>query len=98
MNARLAVVEYKRRQDENVMYNWHVGAPSDIVRMLDVRGFPTYLLVDAGGRIMFKGNAPVAQLRCMAERAVAGEDPDCSPADWLGAPEVMVGERVAREW
>jgi len=98
VDAEVATVTEFMKKEPMPWYNWHVGASSDIVRMLDVRGFPTYLLVDAGGTIMFKGNAPVAQLRCMAERAVAGEDPDCSPAEWLGAPEVMVGERVAREW
>ena len=86
VDAEVATVTEFMKKEPMPWYNWHVGAFSDIVRMLDVRGFPTYLLVDAGGTILFKGNAPVAQLRCMAERTVAGEDPDCSPAEWLGAP------------
>ena len=86
VDAEVATVTEFMKKEPLPWYNWHVGASSDIVRMLDVRGFPTYLLVDAGGTIMFKDNAPVAQLRCMVERAVAGEDPDCSPAEWLGAP------------
>ena len=65
--------------------NWHVGVGSEIQRMLDVRSFPTYLVADADGAILFNGNAPFSMLRCIAERAVAGEDPNCSPADWLGA-------------
>ena len=65
--------------------NWHVGVSSEITRLLDVRGFPTYLIVDADGSILFNGNGPFPMLRCMTERVVAGEDPDCSPADW-GAP------------
>ena len=28
--------------------NWHVGVSSELERMLDVRGFPTYLLAVAG--------------------------------------------------
>ena len=48
-------------------------------------GFRTYLLADEDGLILANGNASLAQLRCMAERAVAGEDPECSPADWLPA-------------
>ena len=86
VDAEVATVTEFMKKEPMPWYNWHVGVSSDIVRMLDVRGFPTYLLVDAGGTILFKGNAPVAQLSCMAERAVAGEDPDCSPAEWLGAP------------
>ena len=50
--------------------------------LLDVRGFPTYLIVDADGTILFNGNGPFPMLRCMTERTVAGEDPNCSPADW----------------
>ncbi|MDE2880479.1 MAG: TlpA disulfide reductase family protein [Acidobacteriota bacterium] len=65
--------------------NWHVGASSEITRLLDVRGFPTYLIVDADGTILFNGNGPFPMLRCMTERAVAGEDPNCSPADWMDA-------------
>ena len=65
--------------------NWHVGATSEITRLLDVRGFPTYLIVDADGFILFNGNGPFPMLRCMTERAVAGEDPNCSPADWMDA-------------
>lgn len=65
--------------------NWHVGASSEITRLLDVRGFPTYLIVDADGTILFNGNGPFPMLRCMTGRAVAGEDPNCSPADWMAA-------------
>ena len=97
VDAEVATVTEFMKKEPMPWHNWHVGVSSDIVRVLDVRGFPTYLLVEAGGTILFKGNAPVALLRCMAERAVAGEDPDCSPAEWLGAPEVMVGEKVAQE-
>ena len=66
-------------------YNWHLGRSSDLERILDVRGFPTYLLADANGRILSNGDNSLAKLRCMAERAVAGESPDCPAAEWLGA-------------
>ena len=66
--------------------NWHVGASSEITRLLDVRGYPTYLIADADGAILFNGNALLSMLRCMTERAVAGEDPNCSPVDWMAAP------------
>ena len=63
--------------------NWHVGVSSELERLLDVRGFPTYVLADEDGTILARGNAPVAQWRCLAEKAVAGEDPECSPEDWI---------------
>ncbi len=66
-------------------YNWHLGRSSDLERILDVRGFPTYLLADENGRVLSNGDNWLAQLRCMAERAVAGESPDCPAAEWLGA-------------
>ena len=66
-------------------WDWHVGVSSELERMLDVRGSLTYLFADEHGVILAHGNAPLAQLRCLAERAVAGEDPECSPADWLSA-------------
>ena len=31
--------------------NWHVGNASDAARILDVSGYPTYLLVDEQGVI-----------------------------------------------
>ncbi|MCY4122473.1 MAG: TlpA disulfide reductase family protein [Acidobacteria bacterium] len=66
-------------------YNWHLGRSSDLERILDVRGFPTYLLTDENGRVLSNGDNSLAELRCMAERAVAGEAPDCPAAEWLGA-------------
>ncbi len=65
--------------------NWHLGLSSDLERILDVRGFPTYLLADEDGRVLSNGDNSLAKLRCMAERAVAGEAPDCPAAEWLGA-------------
>ena len=65
--------------------NWHLGLSSDLERILDVRGFPTYLLADENGRVLSNGGNSLAELRCMAERAVAGDAPDCPAAEWLGA-------------
>ena len=86
VDADLATVTEFITKEPMPWYNWHVGVSSDLARILDVRGVPTYLVVDADGTILFNGNAPLSLLRCMAERAVAGEDPNCSPADWHGAP------------
>ncbi len=65
-------------------YNWHLGLSSDLERILNVRGFPTYLLADENGRILSNADGPLARLRCMAEREVAGKAPDCPAAEWLG--------------
>ena len=63
----------------------HLGRSSDLERVPDVRGFPTYLLADENGRVLSNGDNSLAQLRCMAERAVAGEAPDSPATEWLGA-------------
>ena len=66
------------KQEAMPWYHWHLGLSIDLERVFDVRGFPTYLLADEDGTILFKGTgAPVAALRCLAERAVAGEERDC---------------------
>ena len=77
--------------------NWHVGMGSDIERSLAVRGFPTYVLVDREGVILANGFGPLPRLRCMAERAVAGDDPyGCTPADWMpGFPAAPAGTQEA---
>ena len=66
--------------------NWHVGTGSDLERVLGVQGFPTYILADEEGTILAHGLGPLRRLRCMVERAVAGEDPTCPPAEWMGRP------------
>ena len=70
VDAEVATVTEFMQKEPMPWYNWHVGVSSDLERILDVRGFPTYLLVDVDGAILFNGNAPFARLRCMAERAV----------------------------
>ena len=63
-------------------YNWHVGMGSEVERTLAIRALPTYLLVDEEG-IILANEGPLPRLRCMAERAVAGDDPSgCTPANW----------------
>ena len=64
--------------------NWHVGVGSSLERALAVRGVPTYVLADEQGVILANGFSPLPRLRCMAERAVAGEEPTCSPIEWMG--------------
>jgi len=79
--------------------NWHAGLQSDVERRLAVRAFPTYLLADEEGVILANGFGPLPRLRCMAERALAGEDPyGCTPADWMpGFPPGPAGAQGASE-
>ncbi len=84
VDEELAVVTDLMEREPMPWYNWHVGLGSDVERGLAVRGFPTYVLVDQEGVILANGFGPLPRLRCMAERAVAGEDPHgCTPADWM---------------
>ena len=84
VDEELAVVTDLMEREPMPWDNWHVGMGSDIERSLAVRGFPTYVLVDQEGVILSNGFGPLPRLRCLAERAVAGEDPyGCTPADWM---------------
>ena len=99
VDEELAVVTDLMETEPMPWYNWHVGMGSDVERGLAVRGFPTYVLVDQEGVILANGFGPLPRLRCMAERAVAGEDPyGCTPADWMpGFPPVPAGAQGASE-
>ena len=99
VDEELATVTDLMEREPMPWDNWHVGMGSDVQRSLAVRGFPTYVLVDQEGVILANGFGPLPRLRCMAERAVAGEDPyGCTPADWMpGFPTVPVGAQRASE-
>ena len=65
--------------------NWHAGVGSELERTLAARGVvPSYVLADEQGAILAHGFGPLPRFRCMAERAVAGEDPTCPPSEWMG--------------
>lgn len=51
---------------------WHVGVGSDLARTWQVRGIPTYVLVDREGRILAKGHSLDDDLIAMLKEAVAG--------------------------
>ena len=42
--------------------NWHAGRESDILRLLRVQGFPTYVLVDENGKIVARPRFGFASL------------------------------------
>lgn len=55
--------------------NWHAGLSSDMVRTLDVRGYPTHLLIDADGTILAR-NIGLRRLRALIEATVDGRRVD----------------------
>ena len=79
--ARAAVIDLMEREPMP-WYNWHVGMGSEAERILGIQGLPTYLLVNEEG-VILATEGPLVRLRCMAQRAVAGDDPHgCTPANW----------------
>lgn len=82
LDGALATVTDFMETEPMPWYNWHVGMGSEVERALAIRGLPAYLLVNEEG-VILANEGPLARLRCMAERAVAGDDPHgCTPANW----------------
>ena len=52
VDERLETVTALREREPMPWTNWHAGIDSDIERAWDVRGFPTYVLVDEQGLIL----------------------------------------------
>ncbi len=52
--------------------NWHVGPKSDILKTWVIRGYPTYLLVDAGGTVLARTHELNDDLTALIESTVTG--------------------------
>ena len=52
--------------------NWHIGPKSDILKTWVVRGYPTYLLVDADGTVLARTHDLNDDLAALIERTVNG--------------------------
>ena len=50
--------------------NWHSGKGSDFGRLLRIRGYPTYLLVDENGKILARFKGLMAPFTTLVEKAV----------------------------
>ncbi len=50
--------------------NWHAGKGSDFGRLLRIRGYPTYLLVDEQGKILTRVGGLMAPFTSLIEKAV----------------------------
>ena len=95
IDGALATVTDFMESEPMPWHNWHVGSESEVERRLAIRALPTYLLVDEDG-VILANEGPLPRLRCMAERAVAGDDPHgCTPANWWlprGMPPAVPAE------
>jgi len=52
--------------------NWHIGPKSDILKQWVIRGYPTYLLVDAEGTVLARTHDLDEDLTALIERSVDG--------------------------
>lgn len=69
--------------------NWHVGPENDVLRLLSIHGYPTYVLVDADGRILAR---PMGWFRPpIPPDGLAGQLPEMP-----GAIPSLVNRAVAR--
>ena len=50
--------------------NWHVGKGSDFGRLLRIRGYPTYVLVDENGKILARLSGLIPPFTALIEKAV----------------------------
>lgn len=58
-------------QDEPMPWtNWHAGKESDLGRLLRIRGYPTYVLVDESGKILARFKGLMAPFNTLIEKAV----------------------------
>ena len=98
VDEQLETVTAFREREPMPWTNWHAGTDSDIVRAWDVRGFPTYVLVDEQGLILARTTGFDDRFAAMLEEAVeggsespirdAGGTPDPpNPAELLDAAE-----------
>ena len=58
-------------EDEPMLWtNWHSGMESDIVRLMRIRGYPTYVLVDENGKILSRTRGLMPPFTSLIEDAV----------------------------
>jgi thiol-disulfide isomerase/thioredoxin len=85
VDEQLETVTAFREREPMPWTNWHAGIDSDIERAWDVRGFPTYILVDEQGLILARSNG-FNDFAAMLEEAVEGGS-DSPIRDAVGTPD-----------
>ena len=74
VDEQLETVTTFREREPMPWTNWHAGIDSDIARAWDVRGFPTYVLVDEQGLILSRTSGFSPWFTEMLREAVEGGD------------------------
>ena len=85
VDEQLETVTAFREREPMPWTNWHAGIDSDIERAWDVRGFPTYILVDEQGLILARSNG-FNDFAAMLREAVEGGS-DSPIRDAVGTPD-----------
>ena len=98
VDEQLETVTAFREREPMPWTNWHVGIDSDIERAWDVRGFPTYVLVDEEGLILARTNHFSPRFTEMLGAAVAGEELPAREAEAVpDTPNVAELRRAAEQ-
>jgi thiol-disulfide isomerase/thioredoxin len=98
VDDQLDTVTAFREREPMPWTNWHVGIDSDIARAWDVRGFPTYVLVDEEGLILARTSGFSSWFTEILRAAVDGGDkPPVREADGVPDPPDVAELRRAAE-
>ena len=99
VDERLDTVTAFREREPMPWTNWHAGIDSDIARAWDVRGFPTYVLVDEEGLILARTSGFSPWFTEILRAAVDGGDrpPVREPGDVQDSPDVAELRRAAEQ-
>lgn len=97
VDDELAAVTELLKSEPMPWHNWHAGPADALVRILDIRAFPTYVLADERGVILARAAGPLDALTCMAGKAVAGEPPATLAAGCLPPAAARDDGRLAGE-
>ena len=72
VDAELDTVTEFQADEPMPWANWHIGPKSDILKTWVIRGYPTYLLVDADGTVLARTHELGDDLTGLIERTVNG--------------------------
>jgi thiol-disulfide isomerase/thioredoxin len=103
VDEQLETVTAFREREPMPWTNWHAGIDSDIARAWDVRGFPTYVLVDEDGLILARTSGFSPWFTEILRAAVDGGDrpwdrpPVREAGDVQDPPDVAELRRAAEQ-
>ena len=99
VDEELETVTEFREREPMPWINWHAGIDSDMTRAWDVRGFPTYVLVDEQGLILARTSDFTDRFTATVREAVEGRDerPTQAAGEAQDAPDVPELRRAAEQ-